>query len=204
MIQEKTKEIVAVEKKVSQAVALADSIIVSNDEEMLEAGEQRKKIKELGKQIKEEKEKATKPLNEVLKTVRNWFAPIEENYDKAETIITSKMQNYQRIVDNKRIKAEKEAQDKIDEANKKLEEGKISEKEAEKIVTKAETKLEKAPEVIKKSESFHTRKVAKMRIVDANKVPKLYWIIDEIKLRKAVLAGEVVPGAEYYEEEVMI
>ena len=182
----------------------AEQIVVNNDEEMLSAGEFRRKVKDLGKQIREEKEKATKPLNDVLKLVRGWFSPIEENYEKVETLVTGKMQSYQRVVDEKRRKAEKEAQDKIDEANKKLEAGKISQKEAEKVFAKAEVKLEKAPEAIKSSSTFHTRKVKKMRIVDVNKVPKAYWVIDEVNLRKAVLSGVVVPGTEVYEEETMI
>jgi hypothetical protein len=204
MEAEKTKEIVAVEKSVNKAVLAAEQIIVSNDEEMLSAGEFRKKVKDLGKQIREEKEKATKPLNDVLKLVRGWFSPIEDNYEKVETLVTHKMQAYQSLVEAKRRKAEAEAQDKIDEANKKLLAGKITEKELDKVVAKTEAKLEKSPEVIKRSETFHTRKVPKMRIVDLNKIPKLYWKVDEIKLRQAVLSGVVVPGAEYYEEEIMI
>lgn len=204
MTTEKTKEIVAVEKSVNKAVLAAEQIIVSTDEEMLSAGEFRKKVKELGKQIREEKEKATKPLNEVLKLVRGWFSPIEDNYEKVENLVTSKMQAYQSLVESKRRKTEEEAQAKIDEANKKLEQGKITEKELEKVIAKTEAKLEKVPEAIKRSDTFHTRKIKKMRITNIDKIPKLYWKVDETKLREAVLSGIVVPGAEYYEEEIMI
>lgn len=203
-MEQKSKEIVAVEKSVNKAMLAVESIVVDSDESLLSAGEFRRSIKDLGKQIKEEKEKATKPLNDVLKLVRSWFSPIEENYEKVENIVTSKMQEYQRQVDIKRKKAEAEAQAKIDQAKKELEAGNISEKQAEKVIAKTEVKLEKAPEVIKSSNTFHTRKVPKMRIVDATKIPKEYLIIDEVKLRKAVLSGVIVPGAEYYEEETMI
>ena len=203
-MEQKSKEIVAVEKSVNKAMVAVQSIVIKDDESLLSAGEFRKNIKDLGKKIKEEKEKATKPLNDVLKLVRGWFAPIEENYEKVESIVTTKMQDYQREVKAKRDKAEAEAQAKIDEAKRELEAGNISEKQAEKVIAKTETKLEKAPEVITKSSSFHTRKIPKCRIVNPSLIPQKYLVIDEVAVRKDVLKGIEVPGAEYYEEETMI
>ena len=42
-----------------------------------------------------------------------------------------------------------------------------------------------------------------MRIIKAEEIPEKYWIIDEVALRKDVIAGIVVPGAELYEEETV-
>jgi hypothetical protein len=49
-----------------------------------------------------------------------------------------------------------------------------------------------------------SRRNYKARVIDANKVPDQYWIIDEQALnaeaRKVKKAGEVIPGVEFYEE----
>lgn len=199
-----SKELSVVKSQVTKATKTAQEIVITNDEEMLEAGEVRKKIKVVGKMIKEKKDSIVKPINEGLKQVKEMFAPIERDCENADEIVSGKMLAYQREQDEKRRKAEREAQAKLEETNRKLEEGKITEKQAEKEVAKVETKLEKAPEAVTKSDTFHTRTVQKCRIVDPNLIPDEYWVIDEVSVRKAVLAGVVVPGAEKYEEKTLV
>ncbi len=183
------EQIALVKEQVGKALSAVESIVVSTDETMLEAGDIRKRVKTVGKMIKEEKEKATKPLNETLKTIKGWFAPIEADYEKAEEVISQKMLSYQKEQEEKARKIEEENKKKFEERN---------EKSSEPVV------YEKPIEVIKKSEDFHTRTVAKMRITDPNKIPDEYWMIDEVKLRKDVVAGKVVDGAEYYEEKIIV
>lgn len=213
MNTEKTKEIVILEKKTNQALLEAENIKITNDDEMLKAGEFRATIKQYAKEAKEEKEKATKPLNEVLKTVRSWFAPIEENCEKIVSTVGIKMSKYTEEVEEKRRKAEREAQEKIDLAQKELDKGKITEKEAEKIVSKAEIKLEKAPEVITKSDSFHTRVDRKIRFADISKlsfkqqvflIENGYLVWDEVKGRRDALSGTLTVGVEVYEQKSFI
>ena len=213
MQTEKSKEIVVLEKKVNKLAESIIDIVVTNDEEMLKAGEIRKEIKQYAKEAKISKEEATKPLNGVLKTIREWFAPIENKCDAAIAHIEIQMNKYQRIVNENRRKAEVEAQRKIDEANAKLEAGKITEKQAERIVEKVEAKIEKVPEVITKSDSFHTRVNRKVNFSSLNTLKKdeimflalngyIFW--NEVKARKDALAGIVVPGTEIYEEKTFI
>lgn len=213
MKTEKTKEIVVIEKKINKALQDVASLKIVDDHSMLEAGEFRKVIKTIAKNAKEEKEKVTKPMNDVLKTVRGWFAPIEENCDKIISIVEMKMEEYQEKVNEKRIKAEEEAQRKIEEAEKLLAKGKISEKEAEKVIEKVETKLEKAPEVITKSDSFHTRVDRKIKFSDPIHlsiddvrylVGGKYLVWDEVKGRRDALSGVLTVGVEIYEQKSFI
>ena len=39
-----------------------------------------------------------------------------------------------------------------------------------------------------------------MRIIDREKIPHEYWIVDEAKVKKVALAGIEIPGVEIYEE----
>ena len=213
MNTEKTKEIIVLEKKTNQALHTAESIVITNDDEMLKAGEFRATIKQYAKEAKEEKEKATKPLNDVLKTIRSWFAPIEENCEKIVSLVGSKMSQYTEEIEAKRRKAEKEAQDKINLAQKELDKGKITEKQAEKILIKVEAKLEKVPEAITKSESFHTRIDRKVRFLDPVQigasdlrflVDKGYLVWEEVKARKDALNGTLTVGVEVYEQKSFI
>lgn len=199
-----TKEIAVVKTQVSKAISAAESIEIKTDEQMLEAGEIKKKIKIVGKMVKEKKEAITKPLNDALKQVRELFKPLEEGYEQADDMIASKMIAYQRIIEEKQRKIEEEARKKLEEAQKQLEQGKLTEKQAERVENKIEKKLEEAPQVIKKSENFQTREIKKFRIINETEVPREYLMIDEVKVRKAMMAGIVVSGVEYYTDKIIV
>jgi|GEM_PF-2526137 len=204
MIQEKTKEVQVLEKEISKELAVAESIKITTLDELSSAAEIRKNLKELGKKVKEEKEKATKPLKEVLDAVKSWFGPIEDNYEQAEKLISSKIIDYQDLIEKKRLAEEKKAQDKIDEENRKLEAGEITEEQAEKKIEKVETKLEKVEEVTTKNSDFHTRVIKKVRITNESLLPRIYLVPNEVKIRKDVLNGVEVPGAEMYDEKTIV
>lgn len=45
------------------------------------------------------------------------------------------------------------------------------------------------------------RKIRKFRVRNPDEVPREYWVIDEVKIGKAVRAGIQVPGCDVWEEE---
>jgi len=195
------KEVQIVEKKVNKQLSIAEALVVSDDKEMLQAGEIRKDIRELGKEITERKKEITDPLNKALKSARALFAPLEEGFAKADKLIASKMLRYQSEQEAKRKKIEEKA---IAD----LEAGKIKE-------ATAERRIEKAPEPIKKSEDFHTRTVQKVRITPLSEVKvsleelafyieKGYIVWDEVMVRRAVIGGIEIKGTEKYEEKVLV
>ncbi len=187
------KEIVVLKGQVSKLENQANELSITTPEENVLAIELKAKLKDIGKQIKERKEEITKPLNEALKSARSLFAPLEEKYDFAENLVGRKLLDYKRKVDEEaRIKEEKIA--------KQFEAGRL----------KPETAERKIEEIHRTEKTVHTdhgkvqfRKIAKMRVTDEALVPDKYWVIDQVLLRKDVLAGVVVPGAERYEEEVV-
>lgn len=209
----KPKEVVVLEKKISAIRLTASSIVITDDESMLSAAEIRKNIKDYAKQVKEEKEKATKPLNEVIKTVKSWFVTIETDCDDAISDIEGKMRIYQNKVDEAKRKIELEAAKKKAEADAKLKSGEITEIQAAKVIEKAEAKVEKAPEVITKSSDFHTRVNRKVRFAEVSSLSMTqlfnlaqggYITWDEVKARRDVLNGSILPGTEIYEEKSFV
>ena len=213
MSLEKTKDIAVLEKKINTSLAFAESIIITTDEEMLAAGKFRSEIKEYAKTAEEEKKKATAPIQESLKTIRSWFAPIEETSDKIVAIVGKKMQVYSDAQDAIRRKAEEAARKKEEDIRKAQEAGKITEAQAEKKLEKVEEKLEEAPVVITKSADFHTRIDRKVRFTQPNMltiqnvallVSGGYLVWDEVKGRKDALSGMLAIGVEVYEEKNFI
>lgn len=45
------------------------------------------------------------------------------------------------------------------------------------------------------------RKVKKWRVIDENKIPGKYWILDETQIGKEIRAGATIEGIEGYEED---
>lgn len=187
------KEIVVLKGQVSKLENQASEIKITTPEENVLATELKAKLKDISKQIKERKEAITKPLNQALKSARDLFAPLEEKFENADNIVGRKLLEYKRKIDE-------EARKKEEAIAKRVEQGTL------KIET-AERKIDEIQRIDKTIKTDHGqvqfRKIKKMRIVDPNLIPDKYWVIDEVLLRKEVLAGVVVPGAEMYEEEIV-
>jgi len=212
---EDKKELVILKSEISELEKKASEVTITNQQENEIATNLKAKLKDFAKRIKDWKEARTKPLNVALKLIREDCAPFEEQLEIADKIIGKKLLDYKRKVDEERLRKEKEIADKIEADRKKLEAdvaaGKITETQADKKldqkIVKAEDKIGNL-EVVQKTiqtnyGQVQFRKVAKMRIVDESLVPDKYWVIDSVLLRKDVLAGIVVPGAERYEEETV-
>lgn len=186
-IQEKDIEVV--KTQVSKALQAAEAVEVDSDEQMIEAGEIRKRIKTVGEMIDEQKKSATDPLNKSLKVIRGWFKPIEDDYEQAKNIISKKMLAYQDMMfqEQERVREENEA--------------KIKAREQE---PEMKIKMTAVPQVVQKSEDFHTRTVKKFRVVDIAIVPREFMVVDEVAVRKQMMAGIPVCGIEYYSENILV
>jgi len=190
---DETKEIVALKGQVTKLNNIANEITITSPEENGSAIELKAKLKDIGNQIKERKEEIIKPINSSLKSIRALFAPLETAYETAENLVGRKLLDYKR-------KTDEEARAKEVKIAASFEKGNIK-------AETAERKIEEIQRVEKTVQTDHGkvqfRIIQKMRITDLNLVPDSYWVIDEVKLRKDVLAGIVVPGAEKYGEETV-
>ena len=187
------KELTTLKSQVSKLENQANAVIIATPEENALAIDLKAKLKEIGQTIKARKEEITKPLNTALKSARELFAPIEEQYETAENIVGKKLLAYKQKVEAEARAMEAKIAARVEKGTMKLE--------------TAERKIDALPTVQKTVQTDHGRvqfrKIKKVRIIDLKLIPDQYWIIDEVKLRKDVLTGIVVPGAIMFEEEIV-
>jgi len=188
-----TKEVEVYRSQLSDLEIKANELSIASPEENAIALEFKAKIDKTGKEIKVKKEAITKPINASLRMIRELFAPLEDMFNNADTIVGGKLLAYKR---------------KVDEETRKKEEQLAA--RAEKGTMKMETVERKMAELPKTQKTVDTgagrvqfRKLKRVRITDLKLIPKQYWIIDEVKLKKDVLDGVQVPGAEIYEIETV-
>lgn len=176
----------------NQVVNLADkSRIKINSQPTFEiAKAQLINLKSVKKIIQEKKDGIIKPLNEALKNARELFKPFEEKLGVIERYLNAEILNYNYRLVEEQIKRQKEAMEKLEEAEKKGEE--IN---PDKIIKKVEN-------ITQKIDQIRTRKIKKFRLVDISKVPSEYLIINEVLVRKTMMEGKEIPGIEYYEETI--
>lgn len=185
-----TKEIAPIQKEVSKIVGIASALKIKDKNDLQEATNLLTKIKVIGKELLFAKEKITKPLNEALKSARGFFAPVENEWLRAEKIVKEKMLDYQK---EEMVKAAKETS-KIEA---KVEAGKMGfDKAADKIeaITPAKTIASEG------GGSAQFRPIKKVVVEDESKIPDEYWVLDMVKVRKVALAGVEIPGVKIVEE----
>lgn len=187
-----TKEITPIKASLSKAVSAAEALIIKSPEDMKAATSLLSNIKLLGKAITQAKEKITKPLNEGLRSARSFFKPVEDDTEKAENIVKRKMLDYQTA---ELAKAEK----KTEVIEKKVEEGKLSfEKAAEKIEAVTPSKS-----VAVETGSVQFRTVKEVVVEDESLIPREYFDLNMVKVRKVALAGIAIPGVKIVEKQAV-
>lgn len=171
-----------------KAMTLADNsrIKVNSQPTLDQAKTSLTQVKEIKKIVQEKKDSVVKPLNEALKNTRALFKPIEDKVDLIETYLKGEVLRYNTKLLQEQRKREEEAQAKI-EAGATFE-------EATKSVERIEKKIDAIP----------TRKIKRLKIIDASKIERQFLIPDEQAIKEALLAGIKVSGCELVEEEIIV
>jgi hypothetical protein len=167
---------------------------IKDEATLAEVAEKIKGIKTLGKLIRQEMEKYTKLAQEIINNARSRFLPFEKECDEAERALKSKATVY--MTEQERIRKEKE-----DKIAKQLEDGKIKETTAIKKMEKVGD--EKKTVATESGAKLTLKTVKEVVIVDREKIPHEYWVVDEVKVRKVALAGVAIPGVEVRETKQM-
>ena len=187
-----------VEGKVKNAVAEVGKIVVKTDEDLQRAAVLLTNIKKLGKWVTGEKEKIVKPMREAMNAARGIFAPMEEQIESSEKKVKSAMIDYQ-------TKREAEQKKKEDSIVKRVESGQIKEETG---VRKMEALGEVKTNLQTETGAATFKKTKAVRVIDKDKVPDEYWVLDMVLIRSSALnaskisgkIGEVIPGIEVFEE----
>ena len=187
------KEVQALIKRQAEgADKVAKEIIIKNQNDFEKASELFLKVKQAGKYIASEKEKMTRGLLDTLANIRSFFKPYEIMQSNAEKEVGSKILAYQ-------LEEEKKSQIKIDAVVEKVEKGKMTfEKANEKIET-----LEVAKTVEVNTGAVQFKTIRDYEIIDEKLIPKKYWVLDLVKLRKDALDGVEIPGVKVVEKKII-
>ena len=188
-----TTSLAPLKAQVSKLENKANEITITTAEENATATELKAKLNETKKQIKDRKEEITKPLNAALSSARALFAPIEDSFEKAESILARKLIAYKQKVEAETRAAEDKLAARVEKGTMKLE--------------TAERKIDALPTVQKTVQTDHGRvqfrKIKKVRITNPDLVPDQYWVLNEVLIRKDALAGTPIADVEVYEEEIV-
>jgi len=196
------KEVSLAKAQSTKALTAVNQIVVTTQEEYQVASTLRTKINQTVKFIKEKKEGITKPLNEARKNVIALFAPIETASREALGILDFKMIEYSNRV-------EEEASVEQEKLARRAERGTLKPETA----VKKMGEIEQAPtHVENKFGSTSTRVVKEVEYAEdfvdqmfkalvKGTVPREYFKIDLIKVRRDVLDGCHLPGAKVVENK---
>jgi hypothetical protein len=171
-------------------------IVIKGPEDMKGAAEVLSRLNTILDTLTEEKEKLTKPLNEALKEIRGRYKPAETKLEAAIAQVRGEMSRYQ-------TKVLQEARAAEAEAAKKLRSGDVSLEEAVSLAAQGSQGVAgKIAVGSGGSVAFRVDKV--LRVVDVSKVPRTYMIVDEKKVREALLQGKKVAGCVLEEVSVPV
>ncbi len=188
-----TKDLIPLKTQLSKLENHANELTIATQEENATAIELKAKLRDMGKTIKDRKEEITKPLNTALKSARDLFAPLEKQFENAESIIGRKLISYKQKVEEDARKAAEKIADRVERGTMKME--------------TAEKKIDNLPTTQKSIDTDHGRvqfrKIKKVRIINENLIPRQYLIPDMVTIRKDALAGVPIAGCEVYEEETV-
>lgn len=188
-----TKELAVIKGQLSKAESKVNDIVIKSNDDYVEAIDILGRMKELGKMIKNRKEAITKPMNDALRSARDLFRPLEDQFESNQRTIEGKLLTYKRKVDD-------EARAKEAELAKKVETGKITVEAAAKKMDKVE-RVEATVQG-NKGATFQVRKVKDVEVIDRDLIPDEYYQLDMVSVRRDALAGKEIPGVRVFEKEV--
>jgi len=205
-IEEKTHESKEIVKKTGSVLHEATGLVIQSDEQFHQANDMLKLIKGLQKEIDEYFDPAIRKAHETHREIINEKKRQSDPLVRAERIIKSKIVSWHE--EQERVRREEERR-RNEELRKKEEERVLQEA----IETGDESVLEEpvmVPEVkvedTTKHEGISYSLIWKFRVVDKEKVPEEYKIVDEKKVGQVVRAMKEntnIPGIEAYSEKIV-
>ncbi len=188
------KDVEILEKEIVPVIRKAVKVEIKNVEDMKKASEMLSVVNKYADTVQDKRESITGPLNTALKAARAMFKPLEEQLDEAIENIRGAMTVYQTEELRKQREEETKIAARVGEGK-----GKIK---IETAVRKMNEMDKVVGQVVVDSGMVKFKTSKKFRIIDKTLVPLDYMVVDEVAVRKAMLAGLSVAGVEYYEEQV--
>ena len=193
-----SNELAVIQEEISPIVDTAQKMLITNDDEKAEAAEMLSQLNKAADRVEAEKAKVMRPLLDAQKAERARWKPIETIYEAGITILRRKLGEYQqKQIELKRIADEKIA------ARVGAGKGKLQPETAI-------AQMEKNAGPDKKTETdsgvLTFRTDYDFEIIDIDKIPREYLLVDEAKIKKAIKSPENrnLPGIRVFEIQVPV
>lgn len=189
-------EIKIIERDVNPFLSKVKEIVISSSKDITEATEILSRLNKYLDSVVSFREKKTKPLNELLKTIRLETKDLENNLGEAIEKIRTQVSTYM-TAEAKRVKeAEAKIVARVGDGKGKLQMDTAARKLGE--IAKPEEK------VVAQSGMLKFRTVERLSIVDAAAIPREYLVPDEKAILAALKEGKKVKGCVIIEEQVPV
>lgn len=183
------KDLQILEKQVSPLIARAGSYTLETAQDVENASVFLKELHEAEKNIEAKRKEFVNPLRQSMNAINATFKEIARPVSEAKDLVKSKIGVWHRA-EQERIAREEARRRKIQEAHEK----KGHDVNAPVMMERPDTKIGNSM----------MKKVWNYRIVDENKIPREFLMVDTTKIRKYMYAMKdqaKVEGVEFYQEE---
>ena len=171
-------------RSIVQISSRADKVaIIKSDVDLVKAVEFLVQVKNRLKELEEERQTYTKPINESLSKLNVKFKSLTNPLKEAERGVKDAVLVYR----------------KEKEEHRQIEEAKLQKKNGNENITLPDV----VPDIIEsKSGEIRTRKTWTFKVIEEKSIPRAYMMIDEKKVKEAIRNGErKIKGLEIYQEE---
>lgn len=191
----KETELVEIKDQVSSVQQKALEIKIVNAEGMSYATDILHNIRQAEKYIEERKTNITRPLMSSLSQVRELFKPMESSLQSINKIVKEKMLSYQ-------LEADAKIEEQRAKIAKRVEKGTLR---ADTAVGKLEALGETDKQTIGEVGKSQIRTIKKVRIVDESMIPREYMLPNTPLITEAIIRkGLSVAGVETFEEKSIV
>lgn len=147
---------------------------IKSQKDLEYANDQLVKITKAGNILKNKEKEKLEPIKLQKKEVVDFFSPFKSKLIELKGLLKDEMDRYLTIMEERQAKKEEEIGEKILT-------GEIE-------VDAAEKKLEK---IESKKDVVTIRKERKVEVIDETKIPKKYWVLNMVDIRKDALDGKL-------------
>lgn len=155
---------------------------VKSQKDLEDANQKLVKITSAEKQVTERERKMLDPMNQAKKEVIDFWRPAKIKLDSFKKVVKAEIGKYLDILEEKEKEKKQEVEQKVEAGEMKMD--------------TATKKLEKIEE---KKGVVSVRIERKVEITDKEKIPKEYWVLDMVSIRRDALSGRLTQGVKVVE-----
>ncbi len=195
-----TQEIQVIERDGLSFIELAKNHAVTDQQSADVANDILVKITAGLKEIEKKRLSFTAPLNQSLKEINATFKGVIEPISEAKAELSQRLMSW-RAAEQRRIEEEQEKARKEEERRRKIQEAHAAKGHQ---VSETITPVEK-PMPFAVQDTTRTRRMWTYDIVDENRIPRKYLMVDKTEIMKAVSSGvRDITGVRIYQKEIPI